>query len=438
MFLSRFLKRNTDAATRPEATPEEVRVLRELARRKADILASDTVAERIRLWKKHNALEGERPMLLVFPEGSWGELIAADPTLQCQCTDPVLRGIEQEMRTEIYAFEHFDTDNLPNDGVWVPKAVGDSGWGVEAEWDLSEMAGGAKHFHPVIEDGDDLEKLHHPEVFHDQDASRARHEVVSEIFDGILPVQLVGIKHISFHLHAHWTSLHGLEETLMDMIAEPEFTHRALRFLTDGYRKLVEQYEAMELLDANHDNTYQSSGGNGWLETMPGTPADTGSPVRRANLWASAEAQELTGVSPEMHEEFALQYERELLEPFALTGYGCCEDISKKVDRVLSLPHIRRISMSPFSDVAQTAPQIGPRAISSWKPRPTDLVGEFNPERIRAHLQSELAHLASANCRTEVILKDTHTCDRKPERFDQWCRIAREAVEESCSSGSAK
>jgi hypothetical protein len=29
-----------------------------------------------------------------------------------------------------------------------------------------------------------------------------------------------------------------------------------------------------------------------------------------------------------------------------------------------------------------------------------------------------------------MILKDTHTCEHRPERFDQWSRIARELVGE--------
>ena len=31
----------------------------------------------------------------------------------------------------------------------------------------------------------------------------------------------------------------------------------------------------------------------------------------------------------------------------------------------------------------------------------------------------------------EMILKDTHTCQYHPERFDRWTQIAREVVEES-------
>ena len=410
------------------ASVEEVRILRELARRKAELLASPVVVERTRLWKKHNALAQERPMLLVFPEGSWDELIPADESLRCRCADPILRGIEQDMRIELYAFQHFDTDNVPTPGVCVPKAIANTGWGVEARWETGTAAHGSRKFDPVIADEADFEKMRFPEASHDEEVSRRRWEAVSEIFDGILPVQLSGIRHISFHLMAQWTALRGLEEVLMDMLAEPEFTHRALAFLAEGNRRLVEQYERMGLLEFNHDNTYHSTGGNGWLDSCPGPAPVPGAPATRAQMWASAEAQELTVVSPEMHEEFALQYENELLRPFAFTGYGCCEDITDKCDQILRVPHLRRISISPFTNVARSAPRIGNRAIFSWKPRPMDLVGNFHPERIRSYLRENLAECRANGCQFEVILKDPHTCESRPERFDQWCQIAREEI----------
>jgi hypothetical protein len=296
---------------------------------------------------------------------------------------------------------------------------------------MSEQAHGARRFDPVIAEESDFEKMKFPEVSHDAELSQRRLETVSEFFHGILPVELASIRHISFHLFNQWTALRGLEDVLMDMIAEPEFTHRAMSFLAEGNRRLVEQYEHLGLLDFNHDNTYHSTGGNGWLETCPGPTPVTGQPATRAQMWASAEAQELTVVSPAMHDEFALRYEKALLEPFALTGYGCCEDITEKCGLVMDIPNIRRISISPFTNVARTAPQVGNRAIYSWKPRPTDLVGQFNPERIRSYLRENIAECRKAGCNFEVILKDTHTCEGHPERFDHWSRIAREELNQS-------
>jgi len=419
----------TQPTSTPHASPEEIEILRELGRRKAEILATPIVAERIRLWKKHNALMQERPMLLVYPEGGWNDLSAADKSLQCRCSDPILRDIESNIRMEIYKFEHFDIDDVPMTYTPVPKAISDDGWGVDAHRETSENERGSWRFDRVIKEESDLDKMRFPKVSHDEDVSKRRYEAVCEIFDGILPVKLTGITHHSFHLFQQWTLFRGLEDVLMDMIAEPEFTHRAISFLAEGNRLLVEQYEQMGLLEFNHDNTYHSTGGNGWLENCPGPTPIPGQPVTRAQMWCSAEAQELTVVSREMHEEFAIQYEKKLLEPFALAGYGCCEDITTKCDLVLSIPNIRRISISPFTNVALTAPQIGKRAIFSWKPKPTDLVGAFNPERIRSYLRTNFAECRNAGCNFEVILKDTHTCEGHPERFDDWSRIAREELD---------
>jgi hypothetical protein len=146
-------------------------------------------------------------------------------------------------------------------------------------------------------------------------------------------------------------------------------------------------------------------------------------------MWASAESQELAGVSPRMHREFALRYERELLAPFGLTGYGCCEDLSRKLEDVLALPNMRRISISPFADPVLSAERLKGRAIFSWKPQPAHLVGEFDPDLIRAYIRRTLDACREHGCVLEMILKDTHTCEFQPERFDRWTQIAREEIE---------
>ena len=151
--------------------------------------------------------------------------------------------------------------------------------------------------------------------------------------------------------------------------------------------------------------------------------------VRPIDLWASAESQELAQVSPRMHAEFALAYEKRLLAPFGLTGYGCCEDLSRKLDLALQIPNIRRVSISPFASVERSAPQLGGRAIFSWKPNPAHLVGDFDPNAIRAYVRNTLETCQANGCVLEMILKDTHTCEFHPEWFDIWTRVAREEID---------
>ena len=52
-------------------------ILRDLAKRVAEIADSPQMTELRETWKRHHALERVRPMILVSPEGSWQELLPA-------------------------------------------------------------------------------------------------------------------------------------------------------------------------------------------------------------------------------------------------------------------------------------------------------------------------------------------------------------------------
>jgi len=202
--------------------------------------------------------------------------------------------------------------------------------------------------------------------------------------------------------------------------------HDAMAFLGEGHRRMIDQYVEANLLSLNNDDTYHSSGGVGYTDELPAEGFD-GRRVRPCDMWASAEAQELAQVSPEMHEEFSTAYESRLLAPFGLNGYGCCEDLTRKLDNVLKIPRIRRISISPWADVDACAEKLGRQCIFSWKPHPAHLAGRFDADMIRRYIRHALD--VTKGCIFEMILKDTHTCDNQPQRFTEWTRIARELIE---------
>jgi hypothetical protein len=58
---------------------------------------------------------------------------------------------------------------------------------------------------------------------------------------------------------------------------------------------------------------------------------------------------------------------------------------------------------------------------------------EFNAEFIRAYIRHTLDVCRANGCVVEMVLKDTHTCEHRPERFGEWTRIARELCEEFSS-----
>mgnify|MGYP000895001917 CR=1 FL=1 len=405
-------------------------ILRDAARRVAEIADHPAMDARRRTWTAHNTLRSTQPMMLVFPEGAWCELL--NDAALC-CAGQEARAIEWQLRARIYTYEHFRDDSVIESNWSVPKRINSTGWGLSPRWIPSPDARGARHFDPVITSADDLKKLRYPDISHDAAASQQAYDEMCELFGDILTVTLDGIKHLSYHLMNQYTALRGLEEVMLDMYAEPQMLHDAIAFFAEGHRRVLQQYIAQNLLSFNNDNTYQNSGGNSFTDELPVPGADPAQ-ARPCDMWASAEAQEMALVSPEHHAAFVLQYEKRLLEPFGLTGYGCCEDLTRKLDYVVEIPHLRRISIAPWADVEVCAEKLRGRYIFSWKPNPAQLVGTFNAEAVRHYIRHTLDAARRHGCVLALILKDTHTCEHHPERFDLWTAIAREEIERDRSA----
>ena len=117
------------------------------------------------------------------------------------------------------------------------------------------------------------------------------------------------------------------------------------------------------------------------------------------------------------------------MKPFGLTAYGCCEDLTLKIDVLKSLPNLRRIGVSPMADVAKCAEAIGPDYIISYRPSPTDMVGyDWNPERAREIMRRDLDHCRDLH--VDITLKDVETVQNEPDRIHKWVQIVREITEE--------
>ncbi len=78
--------------------PKDRTILRDLAKEVAEAAARPVMAERKAMWKRHNGLQRIRPMILVFPEGSWRELL---PRGVLQCEDEQARDMEWHLRLRL-------------------------------------------------------------------------------------------------------------------------------------------------------------------------------------------------------------------------------------------------------------------------------------------------------------------------------------------------
>jgi hypothetical protein len=86
--------------------------------------------------RHHNALGSGRPLVLVFPEGAWRELMPESTLL---CEDPVARSMESELRIRLYQHEHFLDDKTVERNWFVSKIINGThaDWGVQLDWGLA-------------------------------------------------------------------------------------------------------------------------------------------------------------------------------------------------------------------------------------------------------------------------------------------------------------
>lgn len=407
-------------------TPKEREILRRSAEKVAKFATEPKHAENAELWTRHNDLKTTTPMVLVFPEGSWRELL---PDSVLECENDFARGIERGFRMQIYYAEHLPDDNPIENIFNVPIITNTTGHGLEEQQTKSNQNTGANHYETVIHSMDDIERMKKPEVTVDWEESKKRLDFFTDLFGDILDVRQSGCCRTWFAPIDEYAKLRGLDTIYYDMIDCPEMIHEFCKRLVDGCIHTAKELERQGVLTLNLRNNYAGSGGNCYTNDLPYAGFD-GKHVRTLDFWGFATAQMFSEVSPQMHEEFALQHEKRFLELFGLNCYGCCEPLHNKLDIVIKhIPRLRRISISPWADIEKSAAILQDKYVYSWKPNPAILAGEtFKPDAIRSEIRNFCEK--TKGCATEIIMKDTHTVKNEPQRMWEWVKIAKEVAAE--------
>jgi len=401
-------------------------ILRDLAKKLAEIASLPDQKNKAEMWIRHNRLEHVRPMVLIFPEGGWRELIAEKDILT---TDPFCRAVEYDLRQRLYYQEHLRDDNVIDGTIVSSIIIHTTGWGVDSDTINPENAYGAKHFNSVIQTEGDIEKLRRPRITIDWKATEQHYQRLCNLIGDILSVQKRGPTRFCFEIMDQFAQWRGLDQIFFDMIDRPKWLHRALNFMTECMLEELDFYEKENVLSLNNGAHYCGSGGVGFTDQLPKSDFD-GVHVRAIDMWGFATTQIFSEVSPAMHEEFALQYEKRWLERFGLNAYGCCEPLHKKLHLVKTIPRIRRISISSWANIEEAVTHLRDKYIFSWKPNPAIIAGEqWEPDVVRRTIQDMLRK--TRGCIVEIIMKDTHTCRNQPQRMWEWVKIAKELVGEN-------
>jgi hypothetical protein len=400
-------------------------IVRDLAKRVAEI-AADPYQDQMRdLWSKVNRLERTRPLIMLHDatQHETGDKV------ERTCESEEAWNIEHELLHEIYHWENMRDDYICEGVMYARVPFNHGGYGIEGDWTNPDHVFGASQFNAVLHGEEDPETIPIPTVTADFEAADKRVEFLSEIVGDILRVERRGVDGYWFATLDDFISWRGIENMMMDTVDRPEWLHGWLNRLCDYNISLSEQYEKLDLLSLNNSGQTIGSGCSGYTDLLPAEGFDPAH-VRLKDQWGHATSQIFSEVSPAMHEEFALKYESRFLNRFGMSNYGCCEPLDLKVDIILdNIPNVRKLSMSPKANVARGAETLGKRAIFSWKPNPAWLgLPHWDIDWQKEQLRD--AFEKTKGCVVEVIMKDLHTVRGEIHRMSDWIRAAKEVAED--------
>lgn len=404
---------------------KDIAILRDLAKQYSEISRKEIQEQRRMLWAAHNAFKEVRPPIYIR-HAAWLLEAVGD---QMQCEDPFYRRYEYFIRSAIFH------DTLADDYIiepWITQqaiydTTGEDIWGLPVKRIHTEKKSVTKYIHP-LKDPEDFHKMTVPDHRINWEKTNAAFDRLTDAIGDIVEVRLDTTPLFNGFfgdLSTVFGRLRGFEQMLWDMVDNPEWLHQVMAFMRDGVLRVQQQAE-----DAGHYTLLSSENQSmPYLEGLEPVNAHR-RPVKRSEIWGFMAAQEFAGVSPQMHEEFLLQYQMPIMEKFGAIAYGCCEDYTYKIDMLRKIKNLRRIAVSPFANTEKCAEQIGRDYIVSWRPSPSAMVSsQFDPAYIKKHVTENIKIFQKYNCRFDICLKDIETIQNEPRRIVEFSRIVRELTE---------
>ena len=445
--------------------PKDVAIVRGLAGEVMEFALSDECEARRRRWRDANDRRGEeRAPVWCRPAAVWAEILPQD---SLACSDPHCRRVEYALRQHLHKLWIGD-DHIVAPWWGVGAAFTCSTqytWGLPTHRSLGTTErGGFSYYHPV-ETPEDYERVTVPEFAYNREATERSASVMQDLLGDSMPVRVTGQPPLGPHLSVYLEQLRGMMPMMEDLALRPELVHRTMAKLTEGVLRAQRVAEDAGVLTTNHhepmtcsdplgdapEGPVGPSPGTGEAAAhedvrppasssqaarvegeRPGEPGDQTRPERGAvklcNLWAAANSQEFDEVSPAMHEEFLLSYQKVLLQQYGAAQYGCCEDLSTKVDIVLGIPNLRVFVCSFWTDLDKVAEGCGDACTIMWRQSSAQVTLTSDLSEHRQHLEAGMRRLRGLHY--QVVLRELQTLDGRPERLRDWARLTIELAEE--------
>ena len=402
-------------------TSKEREVIRDLAKKQLEVANSPKNQERVALWKRHNALKGERPVIHIEVDNFVKEAIT--PRMQCQ--DPVARWIEGRLRHSVINLTEFDDDKVVPDylGIWVDRNYKPLGLQIHTQ-QASDGGLGHQFDHLINDLGEEFDKLKASEFEMKDDEFQEHFDTATELIGDIMPVKRV-MKSLFCPLTQDVVHIMGLENMLYTLYDYPDELRQMLNMLADGY---IAHHEMLEKKGYLLPTTGFEETNQGSLSFTDELPSE--GPVTVGQVWGFMDSQETVGVSHDMFEEIVWPAYERLGKTFGLLSYGCCEPLDPVWDLISQFPNLRKASVSPWANEEKMGEYLrGTRTIYQRKPSPNFLgVDEqLDEDAWREHIEHTLR--CAQGCKLEFTSRDVYTIHDNIGKVARAVEIIRESID---------
>ncbi|MFW6309405.1 MAG: hypothetical protein ACOC1S_05260, partial [bacterium] len=271
-------------------------------------------------------------------------------------------------------------------------------------------------YDPPLKNKKDFDKLTLPDFTYNKEKTEKQVEIYSKLIGDILPVRVRCNPPLGATICTYAANLRGLSQMMMDMAAEPELIIRLMEYLKNSVLRAMEQVESYGILTTNNHGPMYCSDNIG---------DKTRDQISYKHLWCAANSQEFDQVSPTMWEKFLLDYQLPILNKFGLVSYGCCEDLTKKMDKVLSIPNLRIFVCSAWTDLDLVLEKAELDYTIMWRQKATDVV--FNDlEDVKKDLEEGARKLKGHYY--QIVLRELEALNGDYNRLHKWTKLAKEVA----------
>jgi len=388
----------------------ERQYLRELARKQAEIAALPLMEERKKMWYDLNdGKAGAKPPCVIE---TWTFARDFLPDDIFRCSSETGKSIETKLLSNIRNHQLINDDKVIPDTFDINWFVDIDNFGVSIDKhrvkDSQGYEVGFEVTHPIKDLKEDFHLLKPATCSVNRSKTQDWKAFLDDLLGDLLPVKIRTGTFGSTHLTHLVVDLMGMQNFFMAMFDQPDEMHQLMSFLRDNALRVMHWAEEEQLLRINNHN--QDSFGSSYNFTTQLSAESDEVPVALNQMFGACNSQETVGVSPDMYHEFCYPYYRDVAEPMGLLYYGCCEPAHPFWEDIKRLPHLKKVSISPWCDEKFMGEALqGTDTVYSRKPDPNFLSVDkkLNEEGWTAHIGETLQ--ATKGCFLEFIIRDVYT-----------------------------